>query len=126
MWLRTIRVVLLFSKPQCAEILHHGYYRTHTLQAIKVIDTNPVADSESLVAQINENHMENCGKAPNPDLAAAVYVDYYNAQLLQFKDNTYSGDKNNLKYFIWCVQKSPPAFLSGNTSNTLLPNRIGN
>lgn len=39
-------------------------------------------------------------------------------------NNSYSGGTNRLRYFIRCAQPSPPAIVTGNTTNTLLPSYI--
>jgi hypothetical protein len=73
---------------------------------------------------ISNNKLSNCGLAStNP--AAVIFVDSSGATSIPITNNNYKGNTANLQYFIWCVQPQPPAQISGNLTNTLLPNRIG-
>jgi hypothetical protein len=61
----------------------------------------------------------------NPTPAAVIYVNSPSASGITITDNSYNGKTKNLQYFIWCKQGPPLADVSGNKTNTMLPNRIG-
>jgi parallel beta-helix repeat protein len=83
-----------------------------------------VATNMTSTIRISNNALKNCGLL-NPNPAAVIYQNSLGASSIVISDNTYEGNKTNLQYFIWDVQPTPPSIVSGNTTNTLLPNRIG-
>lgn len=73
--------------------------------------------------QIRNNVLEKCALAP-VDPKAIIYVNCPIERSIVIDSNTYTG-ATKATYFIWCVQPSPPAQITGNRTNTGLPNRIG-
>lgn len=57
--------------------------------------------------------------------SSVIFVDSPDIGLIRIQSNRYSGNTSKVKYFIECKQPSPPAVVSGNFTNTMLPNRIG-
>jgi nitrous oxidase accessory protein NosD len=72
--------------------------------------------------QVNRNMCSFCGARPEPDVAV-IFVNP--AGTCEIAGNTYTGGKNNLTYFIHCIQSSPPAKIFGNSNDAMLPDRIG-
>ena len=73
---------------------------------------------------ITNNNLSDCGLAAlNP--AAVIFVNSSGATSIPITANTYKGNTANLQYFIESVQPEPPAQVSGNFTNTFLPNKIG-
>jgi parallel beta-helix repeat protein len=60
-------------------------------------------------------------KAVQQEVAAMIYVDCPKADI-GVTGNSYSGNTEHARYFIWCIQGN--ANVSGNTTNTGLPNRV--
>lgn len=73
---------------------------------------------------ISENSLNDCGQVIGAS-AAVIYNDSPAANPILIEKNRYTGDTFGLNYFIECLQPSPPVFVSGNITNTLLVNRIG-
>jgi parallel beta-helix repeat protein len=61
-------------------------------------------------------------KAVQQEVAAMIFVDCPGA-VIGITGNSYSGNTEHARYFIWCLQGK--ANVSGNTTNTGLPNRVG-
>jgi parallel beta-helix repeat protein len=61
-------------------------------------------------------------KAVQKEVAAMIFVDCPGADI-GITGNSYSGNTEHARYFIWCLQDK--AKVSGNTTNTGLPNRVG-
>ncbi|MBS2000791.1 MAG: glycosyl hydrolase family 28-related protein [Candidatus Obscuribacterales bacterium] len=57
--------------------------------------------------------------------SSVIFVDSPDIKVIRIQSNRYSGNTRKVKYFIECKQPSPPAVVSGNFTNTMLPNRIG-
>jgi nitrous oxidase accessory protein NosD len=74
--------------------------------------------------RISNNDLKNCGLVGNSP-QAVIYQNSPSASAIEIIDNTYSGNTQNLQYYIWDLQASPPSVVTGNKNNTLLPNRIG-
>jgi hypothetical protein len=73
---------------------------------------------------IANNEIRDCGaEVTNP--AAVIYVNSPSATSIPITGNSYTGNTTNLQNFIRCVQSEPPARVSGNVTNTGLPNHIG-
>jgi parallel beta-helix repeat protein len=76
---------------------------------------------------ISKNAISNCGLS-NTDKKlkiAVIFADAPQASVITIEGNTYSGATAGVNYFIWCKQGSPPADISGNRTNTSLPDKIG-
>jgi parallel beta-helix repeat protein len=76
---------------------------------------------------ISKNTISNCGQSniDNKLKIAVIFADLPQANGISIQGNTYSGATKGMNYFIWCVQGQPPADISGNRTNTSLPDRIG-
>jgi hypothetical protein len=73
---------------------------------------------------IQQNLLRNCG------LNSTIAVIHANSTLpagypVTVKNNIYTGNQQNIQYFIRCVPPSPPAVVKGNITNTLLPTLVG-
>jgi parallel beta-helix repeat protein len=73
---------------------------------------------------ISNNALKDCGLVA-VDPKAVIYQNSPSASTIAITDNTYEGNAAHLQYFIWDVQRTPPSVVSGNQTNTTLPNRIG-
>lgn len=73
---------------------------------------------------ISQNDIKNCGLDSELTNSSVIFVDSPDATI-RIQNNKYSGTTEQLNYFIECKQPSPPAVVSGNTTTTMLPNRIG-
>lgn len=77
---------------------------------------------------ISSNSLMNCGLGAsiirNASVVFAEPKEGENSSI-RILDNRYTGSTTGLNYFIECRQSAPPAVVSGNTTNTMLPNRIG-
>ncbi len=71
---------------------------------------------------ISRNNIKDCGVFTGPFNSSVIYVDAPDAAT-RIESNQYSGNTSGLNYFIECLQQA--ALVTGNTTNTLLPNRIG-
>jgi parallel beta-helix repeat protein len=74
--------------------------------------------------RISSNALKDCGLVA-VDPKAVIYQNSPSASSIVITDNTYEGNAAHLQYFIWDVQRTPPSVVSGNQTNTALPNRIG-
>jgi nitrous oxidase accessory protein NosD len=70
---------------------------------------------------VANNILENCGLSITKP-PAAIYVNNPDAAIT-ITDNTYRGDPGRLFFFIWCEQRT--AKISGNRTNTMLPDHTG-
>jgi nitrous oxidase accessory protein NosD len=95
--------------------------RISNSQAQAIFQTN----SQGTV-KITGNVLNNCGLSTiaDPVSAAVIFMDSPGSEI-SITGNEYSGNIAHLNYFIRCRQPSPPAVISGNKTNTTLPNRIG-
>lgn len=74
--------------------------------------------------RIQGNTLTDCGlNAEEP--AAVVFVNSSKAMSIQIVSNHYSGNQEHLKYYIQTFQTPPTVAVSGNRTDTLLPNKIG-
>jgi polygalacturonase len=71
--------------------------------------------------RISTNKLTNCGLNASTSPAAVIYADGGNN--LTISDNEYTGNTTNLQYFIETPVSS--AKLTGNMTNTMLPNKVG-
>jgi len=74
--------------------------------------------------RIEDNKLGSCGRKVK-DPAAVIFVDSPKAANIPVLRNDYVAAQRNLKYFIWTIQTPPTVNLSGNTTDTLLPNKTG-
>lgn len=75
----------------------------------------------NLTCTIDSNTLRDCGRFRPP--SSVIHVGQIRGVPV-VTNNTYTGGKNNLEYFIRSETPSPPLVLFGNTTTTLLPNRI--
>ncbi len=73
---------------------------------------------------IFNNQIRSCGLG-STDPAAVIFVDSAGATSIPITHNSYTGNSAGLSFFIRCEQASPPAQVSGNSTNTGLPTVVG-
>lgn len=77
---------------------------------------------------ISQNTLSDCGLGatlfPN---AAVIFAEPNETHVTSIRivGNRYTGSTYGLNYFVECKQSAPPAVVSGNTTNTMLPNSVG-
>lgn len=72
------------------------------------------------IQTINGNILRDCGTA---SATAAIYVS--GSPNVVIKNNIYTGNRENIEYFIRCLPPAPPAVVQGNITTTMLPTRTG-
>lgn len=75
-------------------------------------------------ANIQGNILSNCGLTTQTVAVINVpnAIGNFNATI---QGNIYTGNQQNLSYFIWCQVPSPPSVVKGNITTTMLPTRVG-
>lgn len=69
------------------------------------------------------NSLKNCGL--NNATAAIRIYNYVTPQSLLVQSNIYTGNQQNISYFIFTNVPSPPAVVKGNITTTMLPTQVG-
>lgn len=71
---------------------------------------------------IDSNLLTDCGLSGT---TAVIYVGTAPYSSLLVQKNAYSGNQAGVSYFIRCLPPAPPAVVTGNKTNTLLPTLVG-
>jgi hypothetical protein len=86
------------------------------------IQTQGVHSSQNTgIVRIGGNQLTDCGLSASTSPPAVIYAD--GGSRLSITDNKYTGNTQHLQYFIDTPTTS--AEVTGNTTNTTLPNRVG-
>lgn len=108
---------------------HYGIYSASDVNA--VITDNRITDMQvdgiDVYGQANQtytvarNTLRNCGLSVGTAAILASGTGF--TPIVQ--NNIYTGNQQNLNYFIRCTVPSPPAVVRGNLTTTLLPTQVG-
>lgn len=112
--------------------------RTFGINSIRSLDgviaSNQIRQSNSFGIQcepvngatvnIQGNSLSNCGLT-TPTEAVIFVKNSLGSSNTTVQGNIYTGNRQNLNYFIWCQIPSPPSVVKGNITTTMLPTRVG-
>lgn len=73
---------------------------------------------------IDRNFISNCGLVST---GGVIYVlDNFGTSFpVSIQNNVYTGNRNNVAYFVNCECTAPPAVVKGNITTTMLPSKVG-
>lgn len=98
-----------------------------TISGNRISQTNSdgiyVASGANNQTILSGNILKNCGLT---SATAAIFADdSYGNFIPIIKGNIYTGNQQNIQYFIRCEMPSPPSVVQGNITTTMLPTLVG-